>query len=127
MQSGFHLERVGPYSFSCQKLGQISVKIYSKENGEEPIPSVLLSLSGDNGYRNNSVSNAGGVFLFNDLFPGTFYLRPLLKVLEELFNIICLFFPVVIISVFSGLVSLISYTQFTNTALWILRFIYGLL
>ena len=83
MQPGYHLERVGPYSFSCQKLGQISVKIYSRDNSEEPIPSVLLSLSGDNGYRNNSVSNAGGVFLFNDLFPGTFYLRPLLKVLEE--------------------------------------------
>lgn len=82
-QPGFHLEHVGPYSFSSQKLGQISVKIYSKDHSEEPIPSVLLSLSGDNGYRNNSVSGAGGVFLFNDLFPGTFYLRPLLKVLEE--------------------------------------------
>ncbi|CAK9310181.1 unnamed protein product [Citrullus colocynthis] len=79
MKSGFHLERVGPYSFSCQKLGQISVKIHARDNSEEPIPSVLLSLSGDNGYRNNSVSSAGGVFLFNDLFPGTFYLRPLLK------------------------------------------------
>ncbi|KAG6575758.1 Nodal modulator 1, partial [Cucurbita argyrosperma subsp. sororia] len=78
-KSGFHLEHVGPYSFSCQKLGQISVKIHARDNSEEPIPSVLLSLSGDNGYRNNSVSNAGGVFLFNDLFPGTFYLRPLLK------------------------------------------------
>lgn len=83
LQSGFHLERVGPYSFSCQKLGQISVKIHARDNSEEPIPSVLLSLSGDNGYRNNSVSSAGGVFLFNDLFPGTFYLRPLLKVLEN--------------------------------------------
>ncbi|KAA0046704.1 nodal modulator 3 [Cucumis melo var. makuwa] len=79
MKSGFHLERVGPYSFSCQKLGQISVKIHARDNSEEPIPPVLLSLSGQNGYRNNSVSSAGGVFLFNDLFPGTFYLRPLLK------------------------------------------------
>lgn len=41
---------------------------------------MLLSLSGDEGYRNNSVSGAGGMFLFDNLFPGTFYLRPLLKV-----------------------------------------------
>ncbi|BBG92681.1 Carbohydrate-binding-like fold, partial [Prunus dulcis] len=76
---GYHLKKVGPHSFSCQKLGQISVNIYSKDDAKEPIPSVLLSLSGDDGYRNNSVSGAGGTFLFNNLFPGTFYLRPLLK------------------------------------------------
>lgn len=78
-KSDYYLKNVGPYSFSGQKLSQISVRIYSKDNTKEPIPSVLLSLSGDNGYRNNSVSEAGGVFLFSNLFPGTFYLRPLLK------------------------------------------------
>ncbi|XP_062143584.1 uncharacterized protein LOC133851267 [Alnus glutinosa] len=76
---GYHLKRVGPHSFSCQKLGQISVHIHSKDGAKEPIPSVLLSLSGDEGYRNNSVSGAGGTLLFDNLFPGTFYLRPLLK------------------------------------------------
>ncbi|GLT64134.1 hypothetical protein SLA2020_366440 [Shorea laevis] len=76
---GYHLKRVGLHSFSCQKLGQISVHIHSKDGAKEPIPSVLLSLSGDEGYRNNSVSGAGGTFLFDNLFPGTFYLRPLLK------------------------------------------------
>ncbi|GMY17071.1 nodal modulator 3 [Fagus crenata] len=76
---GYHLKRVGPYSFSCQKLGQISVHIYSEDDAKEPIPSVLLSLSGDEGYRNNTVSGAGGTFLFDNLFPGTFYLRALLK------------------------------------------------
>ncbi|XP_031274126.1 nodal modulator 1 [Pistacia vera] len=76
---GYHLKQVGSNSFSCQKLGQISVRIYSKDDAEEPIPSVLLSLSGDDGYRNNSVSGAGGLFLFDNLFPGNFYLRPLLK------------------------------------------------
>lgn len=80
MQPGYHLKQVGPYSFSSQKLSQISVDIYSKDEAEEPIPSVLLSLSGNDGYRNNSVSGAGGVFVFSNLFPGTFYLRPLLKV-----------------------------------------------
>ncbi|XP_004288537.1 PREDICTED: nodal modulator 1 [Fragaria vesca subsp. vesca] len=76
---GYHLKQVGPHSFSCQKLGQIAVDIYSKDDARELIPSVLLSLSGDDGYRNNSVSGAGGAFLFSNLFPGTFYLRPLLK------------------------------------------------
>ncbi|KAJ6390370.1 hypothetical protein OIU77_024561 [Salix suchowensis] len=55
---GYHLKRVGPHSFSCQKLGQISVHIYSKDDTDELIPSVLLSLSGDDGYRNNSISGA---------------------------------------------------------------------
>ncbi|XWS76670.1 hypothetical protein CRYUN_Cryun01aG0197400 [Craigia yunnanensis] len=76
---GFHLKQVGLYSFSCQKLSQISVKIYSKDDATEPIPSLLLSLSGDDGYWNNSMSGTGGIFVFANLFPGSFYLRPLLK------------------------------------------------
>ncbi|XP_074267787.1 uncharacterized protein LOC141591371 [Silene latifolia] len=76
---GYHLKAVGPHSFSCQKLGQVCVRIYSKEDAEEPFPSVLLSLSGEDGYRNNSITGVGGRFIFEDLFPGSFYLRPLLK------------------------------------------------
>ncbi|GAV83060.1 CarboxypepD_reg domain-containing protein [Cephalotus follicularis] len=76
---GYHLKPLGPYVFSCQKLGQIAVRVYSKDDAKEPIPSVLLSLSGDDGYRNNSISGTGGLFLFDNLFPGSFYLRPLLK------------------------------------------------
>lgn len=78
-KSGYHVKAVGPYSFSCQKLSQISVRIHSKDDANEPFPSVLLSLSGEDGYRNNSVAAAGGMFLFDNLFPGSFYLRPLLK------------------------------------------------
>ncbi|KAI3526880.1 hypothetical protein L1887_06146 [Cichorium endivia] len=76
---GYHVKEIGPYSFSCQKLGQISVRIHSKEDANELFPSVLLSLSGEDGYRNNSISAAGGTFVFDNLFPGSFYLRPLLK------------------------------------------------
>ncbi|XP_027348835.1 nodal modulator 1 isoform X2 [Abrus precatorius] len=76
---GYHLKQVGPYSFTCQKLSQISVRIHHKDDATDPIASVLLSLSGDNGYRNNSVSGTGGTFLFDNLFPGMFYLRPVLK------------------------------------------------
>ncbi|GAB2282181.1 hypothetical protein Dimus_016732 [Dionaea muscipula] len=76
---GYHLKAIGPHSFFCQKLGQISVRIFSKENANDPFPSVLLSLSGEYGYRNNSITKAGGSFSFDNLFPGSFYLRPLLK------------------------------------------------
>ncbi|KAF8394679.1 hypothetical protein HHK36_020896 [Tetracentron sinense] len=76
---GYHLKPIGPHSFSCQKLSQISIHIYSTEESKELFPSVLLSLSGEDGYRNNSVTRAGGIFLFDNLFPGSFYLRPLLK------------------------------------------------
>lgn len=83
-QPGYHVKQVGPFSFSCQKLGRISVRLYSRENNNEPFPSLLLSLSGEDGYRNNSVTDVGGTFVFSDLFPGRFYLRPLLKVLTNL-------------------------------------------
>lgn len=76
---GYHLKSTGPHSFSCQKLGQISVRILSKEGTEDPFPAALLSLSGDDGYRNNSITGVGGHFTFENLFPGSFYLRPLLK------------------------------------------------
>ncbi|CAH9140431.1 unnamed protein product [Cuscuta epithymum] len=78
-KSGYHVKHLGPHSFSCQKLGQIFVRIYSKEDTREPFPSALLSLSGEDGYRNNSVTGVGGTFIFDNLFPGSFYLRPLLK------------------------------------------------
>ncbi|PKA65074.1 hypothetical protein AXF42_Ash019086 [Apostasia shenzhenica] len=76
---GFHVKEVAPNLFTCQKLGQIVVNIYSSGESEGLFPSVLLSLSGEDGYRNNSISAAGGNFLFDNLFPGSFYLRPLLK------------------------------------------------
>ncbi|CAA0829041.1 Carbohydrate-binding-like fold [Striga hermonthica] len=76
---GYYVKQIGQYAFSCQKLGQISVRLYSNEESNEPFPSVLLSLSGEDGYRNNSVTGVGGNFIFDNLFPGSFYLRPLLK------------------------------------------------
>lgn len=76
---GYFVKQVGPYSFTCQKLGQILVNVRDGGETVSSLPSVLLSLSGEDGYRNNSVSGAGGAFIFDNLFPGSFYLRPLLK------------------------------------------------
>jgi hypothetical protein len=89
VQDGYHLKRTGPYTFACQKLGQISVRIYGENS--ELLPSVLLSLSGEEGYRNNSISSSGGTFIFDNLFPGSFYLRPLLKVLLFLCSLLIFF------------------------------------
>ncbi|KQK04071.1 nodal modulator 1 [Brachypodium distachyon] len=77
-KAGYHLKQTGPYSFACQRLGQILARVYG-EKDTEMLPSVLLSLSGEGGYRNNSVSGSSGTFSFGNLFPGSFYLRPLLK------------------------------------------------
>eukprot|EP01018_Ginkgo_biloba_P008909 Gb_02734 [translate_table: standard] len=76
---GYHLKALEEYSFSCQKLSQIAVLIYAGEEAEESLPSVLLSLSGEDGYRNNAITGHGGAFIFENLFPGSFFLRPLLK------------------------------------------------
>ncbi|CAA2967005.1 Nodal modulator 1 [Olea europaea subsp. europaea] len=76
---GYHVKPVGPHSFSCQKFSKISVQIYSREDMDGPFPSALLSLSGEDGYRNNSVTGVGGIFTFDNLFSGSFYIRPLLK------------------------------------------------
>ena len=81
LQAGFHLKPLGDNHFSCQKLGQLVVKINPGESAEEILPSALLSLSGDDGYRKNAATLPGDPYAFTNLFPGSFYLRPLLKVL----------------------------------------------
>lgn len=76
---GYHLKALEEYSFSCQKLSQIVVHIHAGEGAEKSLPSVLLSLSGEDGYRNNAITIPGEAFNFDNLFPGIFYLRPLIK------------------------------------------------
>lgn len=63
--------------FLAQKLGSVEV-VVANETGA-PIQGVLLSLSGGEGYRNNSATDSSGKFFFRSLFPGQYYLRPLLK------------------------------------------------
>ncbi|KAF9608056.1 hypothetical protein IFM89_005206 [Coptis chinensis] len=48
---GYHLKSIGSSSFSCQKLSQIAICIYPREESSELFPSILLSLSGEDGYR----------------------------------------------------------------------------
>ncbi|KAJ8770791.1 hypothetical protein K2173_021438 [Erythroxylum novogranatense] len=62
---GYHLKRVGPHSFL---MSQIYMRVYSKDDANKPIPSVLFSLSGDGGYRNNSISGLWWDIFFDNLF-----------------------------------------------------------
>jgi len=67
-----------PFSFTVSQLPKIQVKI---QTGSEniPVPSVLLSLSGPNSYRQNKITNDNGEMTFGDLHPGQYYLKALLK------------------------------------------------
>jgi len=69
IQPGYHVKQLGPNSFTCQKLRQIVVKINDGGEAGELFPSVLLSVNGEDGYRNNSISRAGGALSFDNLFP----------------------------------------------------------
>jgi len=64
------------YSFTVHQLAKIQVKV---ESGAEPLPSVLLSLSGPNTYRQNKITDAKGEMTFGELQPGQYYLKALLK------------------------------------------------
>ncbi|MCO5553061.1 hypothetical protein L7F22_006582 [Adiantum nelumboides] len=78
-KEGYHCKLIGDQSFACQKLGQIAVQILPGEGAEDQLPAILLSLSGDGGFRKNAIASSKEAFVFDSLFPGNFFLRPLLK------------------------------------------------
>ncbi|ELT93278.1 hypothetical protein CAPTEDRAFT_179513 [Capitella teleta] len=62
--------------FRAFKLGQISVTV--TDQAGQPLPGVLLSLSGGN-YRSNQVTSDQGAMTFSSLSPGQYFLRPMMK------------------------------------------------
>lgn len=72
---GYHFVEREKGNFHVLKLGKIQIRI---RIGDTPLPGVLLSLSGD-GYRNNNQTDENGEFIFDKLFPGQYFIRPLLK------------------------------------------------
>lgn len=76
---GYDFRAIDKFSFEGQKLGQISVSFKFLDLSENILPAVLLLLSGDGGYRKNLVTPPGKGLVFDSLFPGSFYLRPILK------------------------------------------------
>jgi hypothetical protein len=76
---GFYLKGDGNGNFQAMKFG--SVKVTVKRADGAPVAGVLVSLSGE-GYRNNNATGADGTFLFSNLFPGDYYMIPILKEYE---------------------------------------------
>ncbi|CAI5474733.1 unnamed protein product [Closterium sp. Yama58-4] len=85
-QTGYDFKALGGNSFEAQKLASIAVRIATSaetSTANEPLPSVLLSLTGDASFRRNEATSPGqNVFAFEGLFPGSYYLRPVLKEYE---------------------------------------------
>ncbi|XP_059139857.1 BOS complex subunit NOMO1-like isoform X2 [Physella acuta] len=63
--------------FRAFKLGEIAVQMLDEKG--QPLPSVLLSLSGDHQYRSNNVTGTDGHMIFTGLSPGQYFLRPMMK------------------------------------------------
>jgi hypothetical protein len=78
-RKGYHFIEDTPGNFRALKLTEIQIKLVDSEG--QPLSGVLVSLSGD-GYRSSNITEDDGRFTFSGLFPGTYYLRPLLKEYE---------------------------------------------
>ncbi|KZC07453.1 Nodal modulator 3 [Dufourea novaeangliae] len=64
--------------FLAHKLAEIIVQVSDKADNAS-LQGVLLSLSGGQSYRKNSVTGEDGKLIFNSLSPGEYYLRPMMK------------------------------------------------
>jgi hypothetical protein len=64
-------------NFRAAKLGRLRVRV--EDAAREGVAGVLLSLSGEGGYRNNSATQVGGELVYADLFPGAYFVRAHLK------------------------------------------------
>ncbi|XP_012258084.2 nodal modulator 3 [Athalia rosae] len=64
--------------FTAHKLAEVIVSVSDQANNA-PLQGVLLSLSGGQSYRKNSVTGEEGQLIFNSLSPGEYYLRPMMK------------------------------------------------
>ncbi|KAF7383822.1 hypothetical protein HZH68_014579 [Vespula germanica] len=64
--------------FLARKLAEIIVQVYDQADNST-LQGVLLSLSGGQNYRKNSMTSDDGKLIFNSLSPGEYYLRPMMK------------------------------------------------
>lgn len=80
-KEGFLLKEISEGVFQAQKLASLQIIVKSESN--EPLQGVLVSLSGENIIKNEK-TNELGIFQFENLYPGGYYVKPLLK--EYVFN-----------------------------------------
>ena len=81
-QLGYTFTLIGNNTFKAEKLASITVRVTQSSPANEKLPPVLLSLTGDGAFRRNEPTNSSAAFTFMGLFPGSFYLRALLKEYE---------------------------------------------
>eukprot|EP00960_Hanusia_phi_P037063 752695-Hanusia_phi.AAC.2 len=60
-------------------MGEVKVKVVDTRGSQ--LAGVMLSLTGENEYRQNNRTGDDGSFHFVGLLPGNYFLRPMLKVL----------------------------------------------
>lgn len=63
--------------FEAYKLAEVVVEV--KDENEEPLSGVLVSMSGGKSYRQNSLTEDDGTIAFLSLTPGDYFLRPMMK------------------------------------------------
>jgi hypothetical protein len=68
-------------SFTSLRLGHIKIKV-EEAGSRSPLNSVLLSLSGSDGFRSNNFTKPDGGLEYRDLVPGDYFLKPLLREFE---------------------------------------------
>lgn len=80
---GYEFDRIsgGPsdYVFSAKKLSQVYVTCHLPGGSAADHSAVLLSMSGDSGFKINTKLGSDGTYSFSDVAPGEYYLRPYLK------------------------------------------------
>lgn len=64
--------------FLAHKLAEVIVEV-SDQADDASLQGVLISLSGGQSYRKNSVTGEDGLLTFNSLSPGEYFLRPMMK------------------------------------------------
>ena len=75
---GYNFVRSGD-NFEAIELAKLTISVVDNE-GNIINGAVLLSLTSDEGFRRNNITDIeSGKFTFEDLFPGNYYLKPLLK------------------------------------------------
>ncbi|GAM26286.1 hypothetical protein SAMD00019534_094610 [Acytostelium subglobosum LB1] len=77
-KAGYHFKKESnSNNFNAIELGSVVFNFVDSES-RQPVQGVLLSLSGE-GYRTNLQSAANGSITVSQLFPGTYFIKSLLK------------------------------------------------
>jgi hypothetical protein len=74
--------------FSVSALAELRVALNDRSG--RGVSEAVLSLSGPDSFRENTLSGSDGTFVFSNLAPGEYFLRPLLKVRRLLSSRCCL-------------------------------------